>query len=212
MIGVGVLFLLNNLNIFYLHENWRFWPVPARRRTRQTGGFQSDGDRIGGIVLRRRDLPVNNLGFLYLTWRDFWPLILIGAGVLMLWNRLYTPSQPMSSGSPEGVINVHAIFGGVERKVTSDDFRGGHATAMFGGVELNLRKATMRADSAIIDISAIFGGIEIKVPANWIVVLEGAGIFGGFSDESAHPSPDMPGIKRLFVKGAAVFGGVDVKN
>ena len=46
----------------------------------------------------------------------------------------------------------------------------------------------------------------------WIVVVQGASIFGGFSDESVHPSPDMPGVKRLFLKGAAVFGGVAVKN
>ena len=27
VIGIGVLFLLNNLNIFYMHDIWRFWPV-----------------------------------------------------------------------------------------------------------------------------------------------------------------------------------------
>jgi hypothetical protein len=120
--------------------------------------------------------------------------------------------MPLSGGSPEGVLNVHAVFGGVERKVTSDDFRGGHASAMFGGIELNLRKAGMRGESAIVDVSAVFGGVELKVPANWIVVVEGSSIFGGFSDKSAQPAPDMPGVKRLFVRGSAVFGGVDIKN
>ncbi len=215
VIAVGVLFLLNNLNVFYLHDIWRFWPVALLAvGLAKLVDSQSDSDRTSGIVLTivGAIFLAKNLGFLYLSWHDFWPLILIGAGVLMLWNRLYTPSQPMSGGSPEGVINVHAVFGGVERKVTSDDFRGGHATAMFGGVELNLRKAGMRAESAIVDISAVFGGVELKVPANWIVVVEGSGIFGGFSDKSAQPAPDMPGVKRLFVRGSAVFGGVDIKN
>ncbi|HEY1497593.1 MAG TPA: DUF5668 domain-containing protein [Candidatus Solibacter sp.] len=215
VIAVGVLFLLNNLNVFYLHDIWRFWPVALLAvGLAKLVDSQSDSDRTAGIVLSivGAIFLAKNLGFLYVSWRDFWPLILIGAGVLMLWNRLYTPSTPLSSGSPEGVLNVHAVFGGVERKVTSDDFRGGHATAMFGGVELNLRKAGMRGESAIVDVSAVFGGIELKVPANWIVVVEGSSLFGGFSDKSAQPAPDMPGVKRLFVRGSAVFGGVDIKN
>jgi predicted membrane protein len=215
VIAVGVLFLLNNLNIFFLHDIWRFWPVALLAvGLAKLVDSQSDGDRTGGIVLVivGAIFLAKNLGFLYLSWRDFWPLILIGAGVLMLWNRLYTPSRPLSGGSPEGVLNVHAVFGGVERKVTSDDFRGGHVSAMFGGIELNLRKAGIRGESAIVDISVVFGGVEIKVPTNWIVVLEGSSMFGGFSDKSAQPAPDMPGIKRLFVRGSAVFGGVDIKN
>ena len=215
VIAVGVLFLLNNLNVFYLHDIWRFWPVALLAvGLAKLVDSQSDSDRTAGIVLTIVGgiFLAKNLGILYLSWRDFWPLILIGAGVLMLWNRLYTPSRPLSGGSPEGVLNVHAVFGGVERKVTSDDFRGGHVSAMFGGIDLNLRKAGMRGESAIVDISAVFGGVELKVPANWIVVVEGSSIFGGFSDKSAQPAPDMPGVKRLFVRGSAVFGGVDIKN
>ena len=215
VIAVGVLFLLNNLNVFYLHDIWRFWPVALLAvGLAKLVDSQSDSDRTSGIVLTivGAIFLAKNLGFLYLSWRDFWPLILIGAGVLMLWNRLYTPSRPLSGGSPEGVLNVHAVFGGVERKVTTDDFRGGHVSAMFGGIDLNLRKAGMRGESAIVDISAVFGGVELKVPANWIVVVEGSSIFGGFSDKSAQPAPDMPGVKRLFVRGSAVFGGVDIKN
>ena len=145
-------------------------------------------------------------------------IVLIGAGLLMLWQRLYTPTPVPTTGggapgvAHEGLINLYAIFGGVERKVTTDDFRGGHITAMFGGVDLNLRRAGMRAESAVVDISAIFGGVDIKVPPTWLVIVDGASIFGGFSDKSAQPAPDTPGIKRLFIKGAAVFGGVSVKN
>jgi len=215
VIGVGVLFLLNNLNILYVHDWWRYWPVILI-----AGGLAKlvdspfEGGRNNGVILVAVGAVflVNTLGFIHLTWRDFWPLILIGAGLLMLWNRLYTPVLAPAGSAPEGLINLYAIFGGVERKVTTDDFRGGHISAMFGGVDLNLRRAGMRAESAVIDISAIFGGVDIKVPPNWIVVLEGASVFGGFSDKSAQPSQDTPGTKHLFIKGAAVFGGVGVKN
>jgi hypothetical protein len=45
-----------------------------------------------------------------------------------------------------------------------------------------------------------------------MVVVQASTVFGGFSDESAHPSPDMPGVKRLILTGTAIFGGVNVKN
>jgi hypothetical protein len=70
----------------------------------------------------------------------------------------------------------------------------------------------MQGDSAVVYASAIFGGIEIKVPDNWQVTSDGTGIFGGFSDETAHPPEGTPGLKRLIIKGEAVFGGVEVKN
>jgi predicted membrane protein len=216
VIGVGALFLLNNLNIVYVHDWWRFWPVILI-----AGGLAKlvdspfDAGRNNGIVLVAVGglFLLNTLGFIHLTWADFWPLILIGAGLLMLWSRLYTPVMVTpKSGGEDGLLNLYAIFGGVERKVTTDDFRGGHISAMFGGVDLNLRRAGMRGESAVLDISAIFGGVDIKVPQNWIVVVEGASVFGGFSDKSAQPSPDTPGVKHLYLKGAAVFGGVGVKN
>ena len=49
-----------------------------------------DGGRDNGIILVAVGglFLLNTLGFLHLTWRDFWPVILIGARLLMLWNRL----------------------------------------------------------------------------------------------------------------------------
>jgi predicted membrane protein len=217
VIGVGVLFLLSNLDIFHIRELWRYWPVLLiAAGLAKLVDAESDGGRSSGAVLLVVGglFLANNLGFVRLTWHDFWPLILIGAGLLMLWNRLNVPTLNLSSagGAPEGMLNLHAIFGGVERKVTTDDFRGGQITAIFGGVEINLRRAAMRGDTAVLQIDALFGGVEVKVPATWMVVVEGTSVFGGFSDETAHPSIDSPGLKRLVLKGGAVFGGVSVKN
>ena len=64
----------------------------------------------------------------------------------------------------------------------------------------------------VLEINAIFGGAEVKIPQNWNADLRGVGIFGGFGDETLHPDLNVPGTKRLIVRGAAVFGGVGVKN
>jgi hypothetical protein len=218
VIGIGVLFLLNNLNIFFIHDIWRYWPaiLIAAGLVKMVESPSSGGRIAGGILAGAGGfLLAGNLGFLNLSWDDFWPLALIGAGLLMLWSRLAparreTPNIPPAA--QESALNEDAIFCGVERKVTTDDFRGGHVSAMFGGVAIDLRQADMRGDSAVVDVTSMFGGIEFKIPRNWIAVSQVAAIFGGFGNKSVPPSPGMPGVKRLYIKGAAVFGGVEVKN
>jgi hypothetical protein len=218
VIGIGVLFLLNNLNIFYAHEWWRYWPVLliAAGLARMVDSPSSSGLMTGGVLVGVGGLFLaDTLGYLRLSWADFWPLVLIGAGVLMLWSRLAPPQFKIPNilaGAHEGTLNEAAIFGGVDRKVTTDDFRGGRITALFGGVEIDLRRAGMRGDSAAIDVTSMFGGVVLKIPTNWIAVSEVAAIFGGLGNKSVEPNADVPGVKRLYIKGAALFGGVEVKN
>jgi hypothetical protein len=105
-----------------------------------------------------------------------------------------------------------AIFGGGKRHINAQDFQGGHITAIFGGVEVDLRDAGMKGDTAVIEVNSVFGGASIRIPGNWSTVMRGVGVFGGFGDRSVHPAPQIPGTKQLIVKGAAIFGGVDVRN
>ena len=43
--------------------------------------------------------------------------------------------------------------------------------AVFGGVELDLRKAAMKSNQVRVECNAVFGGIEIRVPETWMVVI-----------------------------------------
>jgi hypothetical protein len=220
IIAIGVVLLLLNLHVVYFENWWRYWPVliiaaglakvlDANYHGGRVAGALIVG--VGGLLL------LNNLNLIELTWDAFWPAVLIGIGVLMLVNRLSGPrifvSRTDARPQPaEGTFQAAAIFSGFKRKITEGNFRGAHLTAIFGGGELNLRQAGMDSDSAVVYATAIFGGIEIKVPENWLVVSDGTGIFGGFADSTAHPATGTPGLKRLIVKGEAVFGGVEVKN
>jgi hypothetical protein len=218
VIGIGVLFLLNNLNIVFLHEVWRYWPglLIAAGLAKLVDSPESSGKVTGGMLIGIGGLFLaDSLGLIQLSWADFWPLVLIGAGVLMLWSRLSPPHFriPNVAGvAGEGMLNEAAIFGGGERKVTTDDFRGGNVTAIFGGVEVDLRRAGMRGDSAAINVTSMFGGIVLRLPENWIAVTQVVAMFGGVGNKSLEPNADMPGVKRLYIKGAAIFGGVEVKN
>ena len=68
-------------------------------------------------------------------------------------------------------------------------------------------------DVAVIEVSAIFGGATIIVRPEWDVQVQVASILGGFSDERKIYKGDVtPGAKRLIIKGAAIFGGGEVKS
>ena len=177
----------------------------------------------------------STLGLYDVTIGELWPLFLIGAGLMMLGNRFWGPHLPgpgqgrwdrgrwdkgswdkgreAEAGASDSTLNEVAIFGGGKRKVTTQDFKGGERTAIFGGFEIDLRNAGMTGDSAVLEINAIFAGAEVRIPDTWTAVVQGVGIFGGYGDESAAPNPATnPQVKRLFLKGAAVFGGVSIKN
>jgi len=117
---------------------------------------------------------------------------------------------------PPGSVNhlsEWAVFGGTRRRVNTQDFQGGEAFAMFGGVEIDLRQAATTREEVVIEINAIFGGVEVRVPEAWNVTVRGSGIFGGYEDETmdTRVAPDAK-QPRLIVNGFAVFGGVTIKN
>ena len=104
-----------------------------------------------------------------------------------------------------------AVFSGVERHISAQDFRGAQCTAIFGACKIDLRDAQMQGREATLETYAVFGGIELRIPEDWEVVNRSTAIFGGIGDQRRH-SPTGPDAKTLILEGAAVFGGVQIKN
>lgn len=120
------------------------------------------------------------------------------------------PGWRPPAGFETSSSSVIAVFGGASRKgewVVPAQLT---AFAMFGGVELDLTRVTFaQAESEIVAV-AVFGGIEITVPEGLTVHVDGVGIFGGF-DQKAE-GPGQAGAPVVRIKGAALFGGVEVKR
>ena len=230
LVAIGVLFLLGNLNIVHSSYWISYWPVIliVIGLVQVVDSTSSSGRVGGGVLLVVGGLFLaDNLGYINFPIWDLWPLILIGVGLMMLWNRAgfvtghdaadrihrrwNWPDSISGDASTSGYVNEFAVFGGLRRSVVAQDFRGGKVAVIFGGITLDLTGAAMAEDVAVLHVSALYGGVGIKVPPTWSVEAHGVGIFGGFGDHSIHP-PAVPGMKRLIVKGAALFGGVGIKN
>jgi predicted membrane protein len=214
----GVALLLDHMGILSMDRLWRFWPlllicagIPnvMTRERRMWGIIMITGGAL---------LQLNELGIWHLRWNDIWPIFLIAVGLVLMWSAIEArkrPPLPLDGGDPRTTLNESAIFGGIERRVTSQDFQGGQITAVFGGVEIDLTDANMQADEATLDISAIFGGVEIRLPDTWQVAFRGTPIFGGISDKTrVSRTADLndPRRKVLILTGAVIFGGVEIKN
>ena len=104
-----------------------------------------------------------------------------------------------------------AVFGGVERHISAQDFRNAQCIAVFGACKIDLRDAQILGKEATLEAYAVFGGVEIRVPDDWEVINRGTAVFGGIADQRRH-GPTGPDTKTLILEGAAVFGGVEVKN
>lgn len=110
-------------------------------------------------------------------------------------------------------IDDVAIFGGGTRIVTSDNFRGGNITSIFGGSEIHLKGCKLAEGTNYIDILALFGGTTLIVPNDWNIVMNVTAIFGGFSNKSIKdPNVPIDLNKTLIIKGLVIFGGGEVKT
>jgi len=214
----GVALLLDHMGIISVDRLWRFWPLLLV--CAGIPNFMSRERRLWGILLITGGVlfQLNELGIGHFRWNDIWPMLLIATGLMLMWGAIEArrrPSSPPGGGDPRTTLNEVAIFGGIERRVTSQDFQGGHINAVFGGVEIDLTDANMQAEEATLEINAIFGGVELRVPEAWQVAFRGTPIFGGIADKTLRRGSLRPAVlptRVLVLTGAVIFGGVEIKN
>ncbi|HEY3371093.1 MAG TPA: DUF5668 domain-containing protein [Prolixibacteraceae bacterium] len=231
LIVIGVVMILEKLNLIPesvsdLLISWQMLLVGI--------GILSliGGNRVGGTILvligtffmipELIDVP-------YEIRQIYWPLILVAIGVALLLRHRGKPfptihssvigERPLevemiNNNNSHNTFDDFVIFGGREVFINSQAFAGGKATSIFGGMEFDLRKASMVPEGAVIDCVSVFGGCGFKIPMDWNVRNEVTTLFGAFTDKRGDTFNERyyDPSKTVVIKGVSIFGGIEVKH
>lgn len=179
VVAIGLLMLINDPQRFV-------WPLLVL---------------FAGILFQLREFDLVTFN----VWQLFWPVVVIIVGISVLVNRTSARKNASSKDSDE----MTAIFGGNETKSQSQNYKGGKASAIFGGITIDLREAKVTSE-ATLDVFALCGGIEIKVPEGWIVKSRVTPILGEVDNKVSNSSEKN--APTLFITGDVIMGGVDIKR
>ena len=214
-IGMGVLFLLDNLDILDFHRAVAFWPAAfiVFGVMKLLDTQSRNGTLVGAVLIGVGTvMTINRLGFMHINTHALWPLLIIFFGAAVIFKavtgRRMLGMPAIDSDATDAVVDITAILGGFDRRITTPNFRGGEVTAVMGGCMLDLRGSSIEGE-AVLNVFALMGGITLKVPPDWTVAMNGTPIMGGF-EEKTMQAPNNS--KRLVLRGYAIMGGVDVRN
>ena len=143
-------------------------------------------------------------------WKLILPIVLLTVGLHILFSDKWAKKRQAAvfRVSEKSDNNYMGIFAGQNVQYPNEKFTGAALTAIFGGVELNLKSAIISEDVAVV-CTSIFGGVTIIVPANVKVMVNSTPIFGGVSNDA--PVFVEEGLPVIHVRSLCVFGGVEIK-
>ncbi len=225
----GILFLLRQFDI--LNFDFQIWPL----------FFIAFGVLNG--MKKNDFLTISSLGFILFglaffiphftvfgvaSSRLFWPIVLIVGGFYIAFGakkkrhnyadthqKMDTPlgAEEVEYIQTESFLNIEAYFGGRKEIITSKQFSGCDATAMFGGVEINLMQADSSKQPMVIDMRVICGGIQIIVPSHWEIINEVDVLLGGIEDKrNLRTASESAAPKQLLLRGSVTMGGLELKS
>lgn len=146
------------------------------------------------------------------AWRFVWPLLIVLAGLWLLVGGFFRRKARRPAGEKADEIDEFAIFAGVTRRLESQVFRGGTATIVLGGMELDFSQAQLATGQASVEATAILGGLEIKVPKTWQVHIESHPVLGSIETKHSFVLPEEGSPPTLVIKATAILGSVEIKE
>ena len=180
MTGLGVIFLLTANNIIDRQEIWKYWPVllvlvgffiifnkgTSRRRPgvyykcyqhkKEAGDEAEDVPPVGAERINESTL-FGSLGKKINT-RAF-----KGGSISVVFGGAEIDLRAAELAEEGAVLDVSAVFGGVELRIPDSWAIENRSSAILGGVETKYANTeTNSGKRLVINSSAIFGGIEIK--------------------------------------------------
>ena len=220
IIALGIIFGGNALGLFNLDiffDGWwtLFIIIPS------VVSLITDKDKIMslgfiavGVILL---LAAQDVFSYDVAWKVILAVFLVAAGLSIIIKSVFYSkndqevAKKVAEATKDGktMDSQFAAFSGSDRVYKDEVFAGSNVSAIFGGVNLDLRNAKFEKDT-VIKAFALFGGIDIKVPEDVKVKLKSGFIFGGISDD--RKSASEKGKYTIYIDAAGGFGGVTITD
>ncbi|OBV38654.1 LiaI-LiaF-like domain-containing protein [Janthinobacterium psychrotolerans] len=201
VIGLGLVFLLDNLGLISVRYTFRFWPTLliifgllkiSQSRTRS-------GYVLGGVmVLLGVTWTFRAMGLFYISWNMLWPLVIIGIGIAVV-------SKSLPGGRQR---QRHRRFAARQQSAAQPDAFG---QARNGAVSLDKAAAPdangQVDDDSIIEVSAILGGFVRRVSSQRFRGGDINVIMAGCEIDLRQASIEGEAVLNVF----ALCGGITIK-
>lgn len=219
VIALGVIFGGNALgwfdfNIFF--DGWwtLFIIIPsAISLITEKEKLSSLGFLAAGVILL---LAAQNVFSYEVAWKMILAVFLVVVGIIIIVKSLFHSNNDKEVekkirefDEDKTMDSQIAVFSGSDRTYKDEEFGGSNLVAVFGGVDLDLRKAKFTKDT-IIRAFCMFGGIDIKVPEDVKIKVRSRFVFGGASDE--RKGETNKGKYTIYIDATGGFGGVSIKD
>lgn len=178
-------------------------------------GLFSDDDKVGnvagiiiGVLLL---LGCRDIIDFSLIWKLLIPVIVIAIGLKLVLFGIFCKREGVEKSvttDSQNRKNAIAVFAGNDLDFGGEVFSGAKFTAVFGGIECDLRNAIFEGDCVINAIS-VFGGVDILLPEGVNVKINSNSFFGGVSQENKNKKEGFE--HTLYLNAVCAFGGVEVK-
>ena len=233
--GVGVLLLCLNRGIFTSPPEWKSFFISWPMLLFVFGGIElckahymrgTIMAAIGTFFIIPRFAEITRTSFDEQFLSTWWPIFIIIGGLLIffsilikptclrrrqsnpkgLWTDNYIPNQEENQ---DGKINYKFMFSGAEQVILDPVFKGGYIEAVFGGLELDLRRTSLSEGETFLHVKTVFGGAEIKAPEDWYIDIRSESFAGGVSDDRPK-SQNIGHSKKLIIVAKCTFGGITI--
>lgn len=210
VIGLGLLFLLDNLGFINVRYNIRFWPtiliVVGLLKLSQSRTTR--GHVLGGVILLLGLVSsLKHMGLFYVSWDMLWPLFIIAAGAAVVAKSLGSNRHRRDTGQqraePYQPPPQQAPF-----VAPSDPF----GTPRNGAVSLDKPPAPPGSgaaadDDSIIEVSAILGGYVRRVSSQRFRGGDINAVLAGCEIDLRQASIEGEAVLNVF----ALCGGITIK-
>ena len=203
VIGLGLLFLLDNLGFINVRYTFRFWPtiLVIFGLLKISQSHTRSGYIIGGVmVLLGVSWTLKAMGLFYVNWSMLWPLVIIAVGVAVVSKSLPGAQQRQRrrhfSARQDGAAPADAFSQPRNGAVSLDK----EPTATPGA-------SAEADDDSIIEVTAILGGFVRRVSSQRFKGGDINVIMAGCEIDLRQASIEGEAVLNVF----ALCGGITIK-